>query len=140
MSEQDGKEPAEAEEKADGKSARKSNGDAAPPAQKAGEEVVDGSAELQTDNVNGDKNLGAVMGIPVTVQVLLGSTLMPVAQLLKLGRGAIITLDRRVGEPVDIVVNGTIVARGEIVGAEDDTYFGVSLTEIVGKPALEGSE
>ncbi|MCI0737285.1 MAG: flagellar motor switch protein FliN, partial [Beijerinckiaceae bacterium] len=71
--------------------------------------------------------------IPVNVQVVLGSALMPVSNLLKLGRGAVIALDHRVGEPVDVVVNGRIVARGEIVVVEDDnSRFGVSLTEIVG--------
>ena len=58
---------------------------------------------------------------------------MPVSNLLKLGRGAVIPLDHRVGEPVDVVVNGRIVARGEVVVVEDDTSrFGISLTEIVG--------
>ena len=73
------------------------------------------------------------MRIPVDVQVVLGSATMPVANLIKLGRGAVIPLDHRVGEPVDVVVNGRIVARGEVVVVEDDnSRFGVSLTEIVG--------
>lgn len=83
-------------------------------------------------------NLDAVLGIPVTVQVILGTTEMPVARIIRLGRGAVITLDRRIGEPVDVVVNGRVVARGEIVGAENDAHFGVSLTEIVGRPTLDG--
>lgn len=84
-------------------------------------------------NENVDRNLDAVLGIPVDMQVVLGSATMPVASLLKLGRGAVIPLDHRVGEPVDIVVNGRTVARGEIVVVEDDnSRFGVSLTEIVG--------
>jgi flagellar motor switch protein FliN len=75
----------------------------------------------------------AILRIPVTVQVVLGSARMPVAQLMKLGRGAVVALDQRVGEPVDIVVNGRIVARGEVVVVdEDNSRFGVSLTEIVG--------
>ena len=58
---------------------------------------------------------------------------MPVVNLLKLGRGAVIPLDHRVGEPVDIIVNGRIIARGEIVVVEDDnSRLGVSLTEIAG--------
>lgn len=82
---------------------------------------------------NVDRNLDAVLGIPVDMQVVLGSATMPVASLLKLGRGAVIPLDHRVGEPVNIVVNGRTVARGEIVVVEDDnSRFGVSLTEIVG--------
>ena len=76
----------------------------------------------------------AILRIPVTVQVVLGSAKMPVAHLMKLGRGAVVALDQRVGEPVNVVVNGRIVARGEVVVVdEDNSRFGVSLTEIVGR-------
>ncbi|HXW70458.1 MAG TPA: flagellar motor switch protein FliN [Methylocella sp.] len=76
-------------------------------------------------------NIDTILRIPVSVQVILGSASMPVANLLKLGRGAIIPLDHRVGEPVDIVVNGRVIARGELVVVEDDlSRLGVSLTEI----------
>ena len=61
------------------------------------------------------RNIETILRIPVAVQVILGSAMMPVANLLKLGRGAVIPLDHRVGEPVDIIVNGRIIARGEIV-------------------------
>jgi flagellar motor switch protein FliN/FliY len=72
------------------------------------------------------------MRIPITVKVVLGSATMPVANLTKLGRGAIIPLDRRVGEPVDVMVNGRIVARGEVVVVDEATSrFGISLTEVV---------
>lgn len=78
-------------------------------------------------------NVEAIMRIPVTMQVVLGSATIPVANLMKLGRGAVVPLDHRVGEPVDVVVNGRIVARGEVVVVEEDnSRFGVSLTEIVG--------
>ncbi|WP_026605784.1 flagellar motor switch protein FliN [Methylocapsa acidiphila] len=79
------------------------------------------------------QNLDVILRIPVDVQVVLGSATMPVSNLLKLGRGAVVPLDHRVGEPVDVVVNGRLIARGEIVVVEDDnSRFGVSLTEIVG--------
>lgn len=79
-------------------------------------------------------NLELIMGIPVDVQVVLGGTTMPVANLMKLGRGAVITLDKQIGDPVDIVVNGRVIARGEVIVLEDDSSrFGVSLTEIIGK-------
>lgn len=79
------------------------------------------------------RNIDTILRIPVVVQVVLGSTSMPVSNLLKLSRGAVIPLDHRVGEPVDVVVNGRVVARGEVVVVEDDTTrFGVSLTEVVG--------
>lgn len=84
-------------------------------------------------------NFETILRIPVNVQVVLGAAVMPVANLMKLGRGAVIPLDHRVGEPVDVVVNGRIVARGEVVVVEDDnSRFGVSLTEIVGPSGSDG--
>lgn len=78
-------------------------------------------------------NLDAILRIPVNIQVVLGTATMQVANLMKLRRGAVVPLDHRVGEPVDVVVNGRVVARGEVVVVEDDnSRFGVSLTEIVG--------
>jgi flagellar motor switch protein FliN/FliY len=101
--------------------------------------IADAAASTETldaprrEQPEGSRNLDAILRIPVEVQVVLGSTTMPVANLIKLGRGAVIPLDQRVGEPVDVVVNGRIVARGEVVVVEDDnSRFGVSLTEIVG--------
>jgi flagellar motor switch protein FliN len=80
-----------------------------------------------------NQNVDSILRIPVTVQVVLGSAMMPVSNLLKIGRGAVITLDRRVGEPVDVVVNGRTIARGELVVVEDEnSRFGISLTEIIG--------
>ena len=81
-------------------------------------------------------NLGAILDIPLSVQVVLGCTTMPVANLMKLGRGAVIPLDHRVGQPVDIVVNGRVIARGDMTVIEGDTdRLGVALTEIVGQAA-----
>jgi flagellar motor switch protein FliN/FliY len=78
------------------------------------------------------------MRIPVTVKIVLGSASMPVAALLKLGRGALIPLDRKLGEPVDVIVNGRVVARGEVVVMDDDpARLGISLTEVVGPSAPE---
>lgn len=85
------------------------------------------------ETIGTGRGLESVMRIPVLLQVVLGSASMPVANLMKLGRGAIVPLDHRVGEPVDVVVNGRIIARGEVMVVEDDnSRFGVSLTEIVG--------
>jgi flagellar motor switch protein FliN/FliY len=65
--------------------------------------------------------------------VVLGTASMPVSNLMKLGRGAIVPLDHRIGEPVDVIVNGRVIARGEVVVLEDDnSRFGVTLTEIAG--------
>ncbi|MGE4245273.1 MAG: flagellar motor switch protein FliN [Parvibaculaceae bacterium] len=80
----------------------------------------------------GARNLDVVMRIPVTVQVILGSTTMPVSNLMKLSRGSVLALDNKVGEPVDVVVNGRVVARGEVVVVEEGSgRLGVALTEIV---------
>ena len=85
-------------------------------------------------------NLDLIMRIPVTVKVVLGSATMPVAHLTKLGRGAVIPLDRRVGEPVDVIVNGRVVARGEVVVVDEATSrFGISLTEVVGPGSDKGA-
>ena len=87
------------------------------------------------DALGGPRNLDTIMRIPVVVQVVLGNATMPVANLMKLGRGAVVPLDHRIGEPVDVVVNGRLVARGEVVVLEEDnSRFGVSLTEIAGLP------
>ncbi|MBC8718900.1 MULTISPECIES: flagellar motor switch protein FliN [Brucella/Ochrobactrum group] len=103
-------------------------------------ELNEAIEELQQDKPRAAKasaakpNLELIMGIPVDVQVVLGGTTMPVANLMKLGRGAVITLDKQIGDPVDIVVNGRVIARGEVIVLEDDSSrFGVSLTEIIGK-------
>lgn len=73
--------------------------------------------------------LDAVQDIPVNISVVLGKTTMQVNQLLKLGRGAVIELDRKVGEPIDIYVNNRLVARGEVVVVED--RIGITMTEVI---------
>jgi flagellar motor switch protein FliN/FliY len=86
-------------------------------------------------------NLDAIMRIPVVVQAILGTAVMPVANLMKLNRGAIVPLDHRIGEVVDVVVNGRVVARGEVVVLEEDNArFGISLTEIAGVPKANSSK
>ena len=75
------------------------------------------------------KELEAVYDIPVQVSAVLGKANMQVSQLLKLGRGAVVELDRKVGEAVDIYVNNRLVARGEVVVVED--RLGVTMTEII---------
>ena len=77
----------------------------------------------------GSITLDAVSDIPVQVSVVLGKSSMQVNQLLKLGRGAVIELDRKVGEPIDVYVNNRLVARGEVVVVED--RIGVTMTEII---------
>ena len=76
------------------------------------------------------RDLEAVYDIPVTVSAVLGKATMQVSQLLKLGRGAVVELDRKLGEAIDIYVNNRLVARGEVVMV-DDNRLGVTMTEIV---------
>jgi flagellar motor switch protein FliN/FliY len=76
-----------------------------------------------------EAGLEAVYDVPVTVKAVLGTTNMPISQLLKLGRGAIVPLDKKVGDAVDIYVNDRLVARGEVVIF--DEKLGVTMTEIV---------
>ncbi|MCC2662527.1 MAG: fliN [Geminicoccaceae bacterium] len=64
-------------------------------------------------------DLGAVYDIPVQLSAVLGKATMPVSQLLRLGRGAVVELDRKVGESIDILVNNRLVARGEVVIVDD---------------------
>ena len=86
------------------------------------------SAEPQAPPTNA-KELEAVYDIPVQVSAVLGKATMQVSQLLKLGRGAVVELDRKVGEAIDIYVNNRLVARGEVVVVED--RLGVTMTEII---------
>ena len=78
----------------------------------------------------GGRDLEAVYDVPVQVSAVLGRATMQVSQLLKLGRGAVVELDRKLGEAVDIYVNNRLVARGEVVMV-DDNRLGVTMTEIV---------
>ena len=69
------------------------------------------SPKISTSNGDASLSIDSVMSIPVSVQVILGTTRMQVSDLMKMSRGAIVPLDSRVGEPVDVVVNGRVVAR-----------------------------
>ena len=77
----------------------------------------------------GAADLEAVFDVPVQVSAVLGRARMDVGQLLKLGPGAVLELDRKVGEAIDIYVNNRLVARGEVVLVEDK--LGVTMTEII---------
>ena len=92
-------------------------------------ELADGIAATEPGVPRGAGDLEAVYDIPVTVSVVLGKATMQVSQLLKLGRGAVVELDRKVGEAIDIYVNNRLVARGEVVVVED--RLGVTMTEII---------
>jgi len=93
-------------------------------------ELENGGVEMPRDAGSATINdLEAVYGIPVEVSAVLGKATMQVSSLLKLGRGAVIELDRKVGEAIDIYVNNRLVARGEVVVVED--RLGITMTEII---------
>lgn len=75
------------------------------------------------------QGLDAVFDVPVRVQAILGRAKMPIADLMSMKPGAVVELDRRIGESVDILVNNRLIARGEVVMI--DNMLGVTLTEIV---------
>ena len=88
--------------------------------------------ELPADEIDPGtiiSGLEAVYDIPVRLSAVLGRSTMQVSQLLKLGRGAVIELDRKVGEAIDIYVNDRLVARGEVVVLDD--RLGITMTEII---------
>jgi flagellar motor switch protein FliN/FliY len=94
-------------------------------------DVIEPATAGQDDNQpRTARDLEAVYEIPVTVSAVLGKATMQVSQLLKLGRGAVVELDRKLGEAIDIYVNNRLVARGEVVMV-DDNRLGVTMTEIV---------
>jgi flagellar motor switch protein FliN len=89
---------------------------------------------LSTDENEGEMvrtagELEAVYDIPVQVSAVLGKSRMQVSNLMKLGRGAVVELDRKVGEAIDIYVNNRLVARGEVVVV--DERLGITMTEII---------
>ena len=79
--------------------------------------------------VRSASDLAAVYDVPVHIQAVLGRANMEVASLLRLARGSVIELDRKVGEAIDIYVNNRLVARGEVVVVDDG--IGVTMTEII---------
>jgi len=95
------------------------------------EEFPDSTAITVNDEAT-DKSasdLAPVFDVPVNISAVLGKAHMSVAQLLKLNRGSVLELDRKVGEAIDIFVNNRLVARGEVVVVED--RLGVTMTEII---------
>ena len=91
--------------------------------------LLQGDTQNEPDMKRTAADLEAVFDVPVTVSAVLGKSGMEVSQLLKLGKGTIVELDRKVGEAIDIYVNNRLVARGEVVLVED--RLGVTMTEII---------
>lgn len=77
----------------------------------------------------GEINLDALMDVPVTLSVEIGRSKLPIKQLISLNQGSVVELERGVNEPLDLMVNGTLIARGEVVVV--DGQFGLRLIDIV---------
>jgi flagellar motor switch protein FliN/FliY len=93
-------------------------------------EKVEAESLSESDNPKkGDLNLDVVLDIPVTIAMEIGRTKLSIRHLLQLNQGSIIELDRLAGEPMDVVVNGTLVAHGEVVVVNEK--FGIRLTDVI---------
>jgi len=86
--------------------------------------------EVVDDSVAGsDINLDVVLDIPVNISMEIGRTKISIRNLLQLNQGSVVELDRLAGEPMDVLVNGTLIARGEVVVVNEK--FGIRLTDII---------
>jgi len=93
-------------------------------------QTADISAEKErNNNDDGMQNIDIVLDIPVTLSMELGRTRISIRELLKLKSGSVVELPKMADEPMDVLVNGTLVARGEAVVVEDK--FGIRLTDVV---------
>ncbi len=98
----------------------------------AGAQAAESAAfdELKDDSVPGaDVNLDVVLDIPVNLSMEIGRTKISIRNLLQLNQGSVVELERLAGEPMDVLVNGTLIARGEVVVVNEK--FGIRLTDII---------
>ncbi|RUT26229.1 flagellar motor switch protein FliN [Asaia sp. W19] len=88
------------------------------------------ASDAPVSGVSPSPHTDAVYDIPVKITAVIGTATMPVSQLLRLGRGAVVELNKKLGEAVDIYANNRLIARGELV-VVDDNNIGVTMTEIL---------
>ncbi|MEK9712345.1 MAG: flagellar motor switch protein FliN [Thalassolituus sp.] len=103
------------------------------------EDVDDGIRQVELDelkdeslppqNRDGGPELDVILDIPVRISMEVGATKIPIRNLLQLNQGSVVELDRLAGEPLDVLVNGTLIAHGEVVMVNDK--FGIRLTDVV---------
>lgn len=100
---------------------------------KAGQEtqpaVVDELPAPTLQSQNPDVNINAILDVPLTIGLEVGKTEISIRNLLKLNEGSVVELDRLAGDPLDVTVNGTLIAHGEVVVVNDK--FGIRLTDII---------
>ncbi|MFG1498238.1 flagellar motor switch protein FliN [Saccharospirillum sp. HFRX-1] len=92
-------------------------------------EVTPPGAPTSTGSSDDTPNLDVILDIPVTISMEVGNTQIPIRNLLQLNQGSVIELDRLAGEPLDVLVNGTLIAHGEVVMVNEK--FGIRLTDVV---------
>lgn len=91
--------------------------------------TFDSLEKSMTQEVSEDVNLDVILDIPVTLSVEIGRTRLNIRNLLQLNQGSVVELDRLAGEPMDVLVNGTLIAHGEVVVVNEK--FGIRLTDVI---------
>ena len=89
----------------------------------------DDSVGVGAGTINPDVNLDSILDIPVTISMEIGRTNINIRNLLQLNQGSVVELDRLAGEPMDVLVNGTLIAQGEVVVVNEK--FGIRLTDVI---------
>ena len=92
-------------------------------------DLKDANNAAKGDEAKPPRPVEAVYDVPIIVSAVLGSAKMPVSELLKLSRGSVVELDRRIGDLVDIYVNNRLVAKGEVVSV--DEKLAITLTDVI---------
>src|SRR6187455_2911603 len=95
----------------------------------AGREAGPSAAEILEPRSRVEVNIEAILDVPVTLSMEVGRTRIPIRNLLQLNQGSVVELDRAAGEPLDVFVNGTLVAHGEVVVVNEK--FGIRITDVV---------
>ncbi|MEJ2609376.1 MAG: flagellar motor switch protein FliN [Candidatus Thiodiazotropha sp.] len=101
--------------------------------QEEGEKVAETASasfdELTSEATSGSVNMDAILDVPVTISMEIGRARINIRNLLQLNQGSVVELDRLAGEPMDVLVNGTLIAQGEVVVVNEK--FGLRLTDII---------
>ncbi|AOU98461.1 flagellar motor switch protein FliN [Acidihalobacter yilgarnensis] len=92
-------------------------------------EDVTGEMGARDVELGGDMNLDVILDVPVSISMEIGRTHLPIRNLLRLNQGSVVELDRLAGEPLDVLVNGTLIAHGEVVVVNEK--YGIRLTDVI---------
>lgn len=93
------------------------------------EAILEGQNGHKADGSPGDVNLDVILDVPVTLSMEVGRTRIPIRNLLQLNQGSVVELERAAGEPLDVYINGTLIAHGEVVVVNEK--FGIRLTDVI---------